>query len=187
MSVRIYVGNLPEDVDKQELDALFREAQDIQSLKLITNRKTNKCRGFGFITVKTEAEADSLVSRFNGQTFREQPLKVEKALPRQKGKDKDKEKEKEIKEAPAPLDTVATAAPEVSEPVPKPVKVTERPAPRRDTPNRNSQRQQNRRKSPAQPAPASTSSSYEATEPDPRWADALRQLKERLAMQTTGS
>ncbi|MEN9244992.1 MAG: RNA-binding protein, partial [Gloeomargarita sp. DG02_5_bins_242] len=48
MTVRIYVGNLPEDVDKQELDALFREAQDIQSLKLITNRKTNKCRGFGF-------------------------------------------------------------------------------------------------------------------------------------------
>jgi RNA recognition motif-containing protein len=183
MSVRIYVGNLPADVDKQELDALFREAQDIQSLKLITNRKTNKCRGFGFITVKTEAEADSLVSRFNGQTFREQPLKVEKALPRQKGKDKDKEKEKEL----APVPPEATAAPEVSEPVPKPVKVTERPAPRRDTPNRNSQRQQNRRKSPAQPAPASTSSSYEATEPDPRWADALRQLKERLAMQTTGS
>jgi RNA recognition motif-containing protein len=185
MSVRIYVGNLPEDVDKQELDALFREAQDIQSLKLITNRKTNKCRGFGFITVKTEAEADSLVSRFNGQTFREQPLKVEKALPRQKGKDKDKDKEKEKELAPVPPE--ATAAPEVSEPVPKPVKVTERPAPRRDTPNRNSQRQQNRRKSPAQPAPASTSSSYEATEPDPRWADALRQLKERLAMQTTGS
>jgi RNA recognition motif-containing protein len=185
MSVRIYVGNLPEDVDKQELDALFREAQDIQSLKLITNRKTNKCRGFGFITVKTEAEADSLVSRFNGQTFREQPLKVEKALPRQKGKDKDKDKEKEKELAPVPPE--ATAAPEVSEPVPKPVKVTERPAPRWDTPNRNSQRQQNRRKSPAQPAPASTSSSYEATEPDPRWADALRQLKERLAMQTTGS
>jgi RNA recognition motif-containing protein len=185
MSVRIYVGNLPADVDKQELDALFREAQDIQSLKLITNRKTNKCRGFGFITVKTEAEADSLVSRFNGQTFREQPLKVEKALPRQKGKDKDKDKEKEKELAPVPPE--ATAAPEVSEPVPKPVKVTERPAPRRDTPNRNSQRQQNRRKSPAQPAPASTSSSYEATEPDPRWADALRQLKERLAMQTTGS
>jgi RNA recognition motif-containing protein len=183
MSVRIYVGNLPADVDKQELDALFREAQDIQSLKLITNRKTNKCRGFGFITVKTEAEADSLVSRFNGQTFREQPLKVEKALPRHKDKDKDKEKEKEL----APVPPEATAAPEVSEPVPKPVKVTERPAPRRDTPNRNSQRQQNRRKSPAQPAPASTSSSYEATEPDPRWADALRQLKERLAMQTTGS
>ena len=185
MTVRIYVGNLPEDVDKQELDALFREAQDIQSLKLITNRKTNKCRGFGFITVKTEAEADSLVSRFNGQTFREQPLKVEKALPRQKGKDKDKDKEKEKELAPVPPE--ATAAPEVREPVSKSVKVTERPAPRRDTPNRNSQRQQNRRKSPAQPTPASTSSSYEATEPDPRWADALRQLKERLAMQTTGS
>jgi len=173
MTVRIYVGNLPEDVDKQELDALFREAQEIQSLKLITNRKTNKCRGFGFITVKTEAEADSLVSRFNGQTFREQALKVEKALPRTK-------------------DTPEPEAPAVSEPVAKPVKATtpvERPTPRRDAPNRNSQRQQNRRKPPAQPtsAPVSSSHSYEATEPDPRWADALRQLKERLSMQTTGS
>ncbi|MEN9244223.1 MAG: RNA-binding protein, partial [Gloeomargarita sp. DG02_5_bins_242] len=167
------VGNLPEDVDKQELDALFREAQDIQSLKLITNRKTNKCRGFGFITVKTEQEADELVSRFNGQTFREQPLKVEKALPR-------------TKETP---ETEPVAA---SEPVAKPVKVStpvERPTPRRDAPNRNSQRQQNRRKAAPQPAPpaAAAGGNYEATEPDPRWADALRQLKERLAMQTTGS
>ncbi|MEN9218621.1 MAG: RNA-binding protein [Gloeomargarita sp. DG_2_bins_126] len=173
MTVRIYVGNLPEDVDKQELDALFREAQDIQSLKLITNRKTNKCRGFGFITVKTEQEADELVSRFNGQTFREQPLKVEKALPR-------------TKETP---ETEPVAA---SEPVAKPVKAStpvERPTPRRDAPNRNSQRQQNRRKAAPQPATpaASAGDHYEATEPDPRWADALRQLKERLAMQTTGS
>ncbi len=186
MTVRIYVGNLPEDVDKKELDALFREAQDIQSLKLITNRKTNKCRGFGFITVKTEAEADSLVSRFNGQPFREQPLKVEKALPRNKDKDKDKDKAGKEPQVTQAQDTVATD----SEPVPKPAKVTqavERPTPRRDAPNRNSQRQQNRRKAAAQPARASVNASYEATEPDPRWADALRQLKERLAMQTTGS
>jgi RNA recognition motif-containing protein len=168
MTVRIYVGNLPEDVDKQELDTLFRDGQEIQSLKLITNRKTNKCRGFGFVTVKTEEEADALVSRFNGLAFREQTLKVEKALPRSKE------------------DT-----PETGEPVAKPVKVTtpvERPTPRRDAPNRNSQRQQNRRKPPSQPTAAPTAPhTSEATEPDPRWADALRQLKERLAMQTTGS
>ncbi len=175
MSVRIYVGNLPEDVDKQELDNLFREAQEIQSLKLITNRKTNKCRGFGFVTVKTEAEADSLVSRFNGQTFRDQALKVEKALPRSKDTPPEPEAQ----------------APVASEPVPKPVKAAapvERPTPRRDAPNRNSQRQQNRRKPPAQTTTATAAPAPpEATEPDPRWADALRQLKERLAMQTTGS
>lgn len=172
MTVRIYVGNLPEDVDKQELDTLFRDGQEIQSLKLITNRKTNKCRGFGFVTVKTEEEADALVSRFNGLAFREQTLKVEKALPRSK-------------------DTPETEAPTMGEPVAKPVKVTtpvERPTPRRDAPNRNSQRQQNRRKPPSQPTAAPTAPhTSEATEPDPRWADALRQLKERLAMQTTGS
>ncbi|MEN9216957.1 MAG: RNA-binding protein [Gloeomargarita sp. HHBFW_bins_162] len=181
MTVRIYVGNLPEDVDKQELDALFREAQDIQSLKLITNRKTNKCRGFGFITVKTEEEADSLVSRFNGHTFREQALKVEKALPRTKDTPEK-----------ANTDSEPTAVSEPA-PVPKPVKAStpvERPTPRRDAPNRNSQRQQNRRKSAPASAPTtsvSVNSTYEATEPDPRWADALRQLKERLAMQATNS
>lgn len=85
MSIRLYVGNLPkEDVDRQELHALFAEADDSVSTKVIKDRKTGKCRGFAFVTVPTDEKADELVEKFNGFMFQESPLKVEKALPRSK-------------------------------------------------------------------------------------------------------
>jgi RNA recognition motif-containing protein len=87
MSVRLYVGNLPEDVNRQALETAFAEAGSAVSIKLITDRKTNKCRGFGFVTVKTDEEADQFIEKFNGQTVAEISLKIEKALPRAKGEE----------------------------------------------------------------------------------------------------
>lgn len=86
MSVRLYVGNLPEELSRQELEAVFAEAGDSISTKLITDRKTNKCRGFGFVTVKTDEEADAFIEKYNGQLVKETPMKIEKALPRTKEK-----------------------------------------------------------------------------------------------------
>ena len=54
------------------------------SVKLIADRKTGKCRGFGFVTVKTDEVADALVSKYNGQTLQDATIKVEKAMPRSK-------------------------------------------------------------------------------------------------------
>lgn len=86
MSVRIYVGNLSKDLERQELEALFEGApEEIVSIKLISDRKTGKCRGFGFVTVKTDDQADAIVERLNGHLLQDSPLKVEKALPRSKG------------------------------------------------------------------------------------------------------
>lgn len=86
MSVRLYVGNLPEELNRQELEAVFAEAGDSISTKIITDRKTNKCRGFGFVTVKTDEEADAFIEKFNGAVVKENPIKIEKALPRTKEK-----------------------------------------------------------------------------------------------------
>jgi RNA recognition motif-containing protein len=86
MSVRLYVGNLPEELSRQELEAVFAEAGDSISTKIITDRKTNKCRGFGFVTVKTDEEADAFIEKFNGSVVKENPIKIEKALPRTKEK-----------------------------------------------------------------------------------------------------
>ncbi|OUC14013.1 MAG: RNA-binding protein [Alkalinema sp. CACIAM 70d] len=85
MSVRLYVGNLPEDVTRQDLEAVFAEAG--VSAKLITDRKTGKCRGFGFVTVKTDEEADQFIEKFNGVSVKDNAIKIEKALPRSKGDD----------------------------------------------------------------------------------------------------
>ena len=85
MSVRLYIGNLPRDLEREEFEAVFAEDVDnIVSVKLIADRKTGKCRGFGFVTVKTDEIADTLVSKYNGQALQDITLKVEKAMPRTK-------------------------------------------------------------------------------------------------------
>jgi RNA recognition motif-containing protein len=85
MSIRLYVGNLPKEFERQELEALFSEFDETASTKVITDRKTGKCRGFGFVTVKTDEQADALIEKFNGTLFKDTELKLEKALPRAKG------------------------------------------------------------------------------------------------------
>jgi RNA recognition motif-containing protein len=89
MSIRLYVGNLPEDLSRQELEAVFAEEGDAVSTKIITDRKTGKCRGFGFVTVKTDELADQLIEKFNGFTLKDTAIKIEKALPRTKEKGED--------------------------------------------------------------------------------------------------
>jgi RNA recognition motif-containing protein len=85
MSIRLYVGNLPKELERQELAALFSEFDETLTTKIITDRKTGKCRGFGFVTVKSEEQADQVIEKFDGFLFKETPLKIERAQPREKG------------------------------------------------------------------------------------------------------
>lgn len=88
MSVRVYVGNLPKDIEREQLEAVFADfADDIVSVKLVTDRKTGKCRGFGFVTLKSDEQADALVEKFSNFELQGNTLKIEKALPRSKGKE----------------------------------------------------------------------------------------------------
>ena len=86
MSIRLYVGNLPkETIDRDRLAEMFAEEGQQVSTKVIKDRKTGKCRGFAFVTVPSDEVADRFIEKYNGQTFMENPLKIEKALPRSKG------------------------------------------------------------------------------------------------------
>lgn len=88
MSVRLYIGNLPkEEIDRQELQAVFAAEGEAVTTKLIKDRKTGKCRGFGFLTVNNDEQADQIIEKYNGQMFKESPIKLEKALPRTKGEE----------------------------------------------------------------------------------------------------
>ena len=98
MSIRLYVGNLPKEIERQELDAVFADCGTPVTTKLIKDRKTGKCRGFGFVTVKTDEEADKIIEQFNGHMVQDNALKIEKALPRSKKKN-EKEKEEEAPRA----------------------------------------------------------------------------------------
>jgi RNA recognition motif-containing protein len=85
MSIRLYVGNLSRDLQRQDFESVFATYNDdLVSVKLISDKKTGKCRGFGFVTVKTEEKADEIVAQLNGQALEELPMKIEKALPRTK-------------------------------------------------------------------------------------------------------
>jgi len=87
MSVRVYVGNLSRELESQALEAVFAEhSEEIISIKLIEDKKTGKCRGFGFVTVNTDEQADAIVAKFDGFMLQDSPLKVEKAMPRSKDK-----------------------------------------------------------------------------------------------------
>ncbi len=83
MSVRLYFGNLPRNLENEEFEAIFTEdKENLVSVKLISDRKTGKCRGFGFVTAKDDEAADALVEKYNGFTVQDALLKVEKAMPR---------------------------------------------------------------------------------------------------------
>ena len=58
MSIRLYVGNLPKELDRQELQEVFAPEGESVTTKVITDRKTGKCRGFGFVTVLIDEQAD---------------------------------------------------------------------------------------------------------------------------------
>ncbi|MEB3193060.1 MAG: RNA-binding protein [Snowella sp.] len=162
MSVRLYVGNLPkEPIERQALQEVFAEANAVVSTKVIKDRKTGKCRGFAFVTVSTDEAADEFIEKYNGQSFMDSPLKIEKALPRAKGKENgegDGDGEDEAIVSETETNTTAVAS--------KPTSVKKASKKRnRNQPN----------------SLSSSSSSSEGVQPDPRWADKLAQLKEMLA------
>ncbi len=167
MSVRLYIGNLPkEEIDRQELQAVFAAEGEAVTTKLIKDRKTGKCRGFGFLTVNNDDQADQIIEKYNGQLFKESPIKLEKALPRTKGDEAEEQAPKTV-----------------SHPTPSPV------------PSVNTNRESNRReKSSKKPRRGSggggggtretaATSDTEAIRPDPRWASELEKLKQMLAAQ----
>ena len=91
-----------ENIERQTLEELFIDAGETISIKVIKERKTGKCRGFAFVTVLTDELADAFIEKYNGQSFMENPLKIEKALPRAKGKDS-LDESTDIKPAPTSL------------------------------------------------------------------------------------
>lgn len=79
MSVRVYVGNLSEDMTSAAMQELFGVIGEGVSAKVVADPKTNKCRGFGFVTVTTDELAQQCIEKFNGHELEGATLKVEVA------------------------------------------------------------------------------------------------------------
>lgn len=174
MSIRLYIGNLPEDITREDLEAVFNPegGEVLFSAKLITDRKTGKCRGFGFVTVQTDEEADQFIEKFNGVTVKETALKIEKALPRTKEKGEGEGEEGAIVADPIPSTGAAAT-------------INKRGSGNKGTGGGNKGTGGGRNNTSRTAANANESS--DAFQPDPRWASVLEQLKEQLAAQATGT
>ena len=82
MSKNLYVGNLSYDTTEDTLRTLFAEYGEIESANLITDRYTGRSRGFAFVEMATEEEAQAAMSGMNGREVDGRELKVDKAKPR---------------------------------------------------------------------------------------------------------
>ncbi len=79
MSVRLYVGNLPQSFDDKELNALFTAVGEGVRFKTVQDRETGACRGFGFANVDDEALADRVIEQLNGRDFGGNTLRIERS------------------------------------------------------------------------------------------------------------
>jgi RNA recognition motif-containing protein len=82
MEPKLYVGNLSYETTEDELRQLFGEAGEVVSAAVITDRETGRSKGFGFVEMKTQAEAEKAASLLNGRELRNRQLKVDLARPR---------------------------------------------------------------------------------------------------------
>ena len=79
MSVRLYVGNLPQSFDAKELDALFTSVGEGIRFKAVQDRETGAGRGFGFANVDDEKVADAVIEQLNGREFGGNALRIERS------------------------------------------------------------------------------------------------------------
>ncbi len=77
MSVRLYVGNLPQTFDAKELEALFTAVGEGVRFKAVNDRETGACRGFGFANVDDMKLAETVIEQLNGREFGGNSLRVE--------------------------------------------------------------------------------------------------------------
>jgi RNA recognition motif-containing protein len=76
MNVELYVGNLSRVTTQEELNLLFTQAGDVTSVDLIMDRAKGGSKGFAFITMSAQSEADRAVSMFNSYFLAEHQLQV---------------------------------------------------------------------------------------------------------------
>ena len=83
MGTKLYVGNLPFNTTENELQEIFAQAGAVQEVTLMQDRFTGKSRGFAFVTMSSDEEAQNAISKFNGHTMDGRPMTVNEARPRE--------------------------------------------------------------------------------------------------------
>jgi RNA recognition motif-containing protein len=83
LSKKLYVGNLTYNVNESDLEALFAPYGTVQSAQVIVDRDTNRSKGFGFVEMDTDAEAQAAIQGLDGRDHDGRNLTVNEAKPRE--------------------------------------------------------------------------------------------------------
>lgn len=81
--MNIYVGNLPYNVTKDELQELFAEYGEVSEVNIITDKYTGQSKGFAFVEMAKQADAEEAIKALNSSFLKERNLKVNQARPRE--------------------------------------------------------------------------------------------------------
>jgi len=76
---KLYIGNLPDSATNQDLSDKFAAYGTVKSVELITDRVTGRTKGFGFIEMASDAEAQAAIDSLNGTDYDGRPMKVNEA------------------------------------------------------------------------------------------------------------
>jgi len=79
---RIFVGGLPFSVSDRQLEELFAAHGAVESARVVTDRMTGRSRGFGFVEMASDAEAEEAIEKLNGSQYGGRSLTVNEAKPR---------------------------------------------------------------------------------------------------------
>src|SRR5262245_21825099 len=81
MATKLFVGNLSFDTTSPDLEELFSQVGTVASVNIITDKLTGRSRGFGFVEMGSNQEAQSAIERFNGHELQGRALTVNEAKP----------------------------------------------------------------------------------------------------------
>ncbi|MBL0166259.1 MAG: RNA-binding protein [Propionivibrio sp.] len=83
MGTKLYVGNLSYDINKNDLEQMFAAHGTVTSAQVITDRETQRSKGFGFVEMGSEQEAQAAISALNGKSIDGRALTVNEARPQE--------------------------------------------------------------------------------------------------------
>jgi RNA recognition motif-containing protein len=81
--MNIYVGNLSYGMSEDELRDAFGAFGEVSSVKILMDRETGRSRGFGFVEMPNQSEAETAITQLNGKDVGGRPLRINEARPRE--------------------------------------------------------------------------------------------------------
>ena len=84
--MKIYVGNLSFDATEEDLREAFENSGQVESVTIATYRDSGRSRGFGFVEMPVQGEAEAAIADLNGTELKGRALRVEEARPRTEGR-----------------------------------------------------------------------------------------------------